>query len=139
MFSKTFTALMAAATLIAHVSAMAAEEVHFSSEPVKLSALRERLAEQRAEAIPSQASTPLVGYLSRPEGAGPFPAILVLHGCGGLGPRLKNNVAGRLVSQGYVVLAVDSFASRGMKSTCQTPAVTIFLRLLSASTTLMGR
>ncbi len=121
MFSKTFTALMATATLIgmAHGSAMAAEEVHFSSEPVKPSALRERLAKQRGEAVPSQLGTPLVGYLSRPEGAGPFPAIVVLHGCGGLGPRLKHDVAGRLVSQGYVVLAVDSFASREMKSTCQ--------------------
>lgn len=49
MYSKTFTALMAAATLMAHGSAMAAEEVYFSSEPVKLSALQERLAKQRAK------------------------------------------------------------------------------------------
>nr|WP_077225253.1 dienelactone hydrolase family protein [Agrobacterium sp. DE0009] len=125
MFSKAFTALMAAANLIvmAHVSAMAAEEVHFSSEPVKLSALRERLAEQRGEAIPSQAGTPLVGYLSRPKGAGPFPAIVVLHGCGGLGPRLKNDVAGRLVSHGYVVLAVDSLPKSILKSSLGTQSI----------------
>lgn len=25
----------------------------------------------------------LVGYLARPQGSGPFPAVVVLHGCGG--------------------------------------------------------
>lgn len=121
MFIKTFTALMATATLlgVAYGSATAAEEVHFSSEPVKLSSFRERLAKQRGEPVPPQVGTALVGHLSRPEGAGPFPAIVVLHGCGGLGSRLKNDVAGRLVSQGYVVLVVDSFATREINSTCQ--------------------
>jgi dienelactone hydrolase len=26
----------------------------------------------------------LFGYLARPDGAGPFPAVVVLHGCGGI-------------------------------------------------------
>lgn len=120
MFARTFTILATAALLgMACSFATAAEEVQFPSEPVKLSAFRERLAKQRGEAIAPQLGAPLVGYLSRPNGAGPFPAIVVLHGCGGLGSRLKNDVAGRLVSQGYVVLVVDSFASRELKSTCQ--------------------
>ena len=28
--------------------------------------------------------SPLTGYLYRPDGAGPFPAVVGLHGCGGL-------------------------------------------------------
>jgi dienelactone hydrolase len=97
----------------------AAEEVHFASEATKFSPFREKLAKQRGEALPPPQGTPLVGFLSRPQGEGPFPAIVVMHGCGGLGSRLKNDVADRFVSQGYVVLVIDSFETRQMKSTCQ--------------------
>lgn len=27
--------------------------------------------------------TRIIGYLARPQGSGPFPAVVVLHGCGG--------------------------------------------------------
>ncbi|MCF1450181.1 dienelactone hydrolase family protein [Agrobacterium vitis] len=116
-FAAQFTVI--AAFTASLVSASANEEVRFTSEAVKLSPFREKLAKQRGEAFPPPQGTPLIGFLSRPEGDGPFPAIVVMHGCGGLGSRLKNDVAGRFASQGYVVLVVDSFQTRQMKSTCQ--------------------
>jgi dienelactone hydrolase len=49
----------------------------------------------------------------RPEGDGPFPAVLVLHGC--LGVRSKDNRwAQRLRDAGFLVLVVDSMTGRGM-------------------------
>ena len=58
------------------------------------------------------------GYLARPEGAGPFPAVIGLHGCGGMLDRTKRKLADDLVSWGYVVLLVDSFATRGIDHAC---------------------
>jgi dienelactone hydrolase len=69
-------------------------------------------------------STPLVGYLLRPAGAGPFPAMVLLHGCGGLFnrdgdlSRRHADWAQRFVAAGYVVLFPDSFNPRGVRSVC---------------------
>jgi dienelactone hydrolase len=52
----------------------------------------------------------------KPEGAGPFPAIVMLHDCSGIGPRSSGaplRWARKLVPQGYVVILPDSFAPRG--------------------------
>jgi dienelactone hydrolase len=49
----------------------------------------------------------------RPEGAGPFPAVILLHGC--LGVRGKEGRwAERLREAGYVALVVDSMTGRGI-------------------------
>jgi dienelactone hydrolase len=63
------------------------------------------------------------GYVQKPDGPGPFPAVIVLHGCAGLGslfdPRLAHNLwPDLLTSWGYAVLVVDSFALRGVVDTC---------------------
>ncbi len=60
----------------------------------------------------------LKAYLSKPEGKGPFPAIVVLHGCGGLSERFKSALTERLVSWGYVTLVIDSFANHPIKNSC---------------------
>jgi dienelactone hydrolase len=60
---------------------------------------------------------PVQGYLTRPAGAGPFPAIVLLHSC--LGPPPDRRAIGdRLAREGYVVLFVDDFATRGLTETC---------------------
>jgi dienelactone hydrolase len=55
--------------------------------------------------------------VAKPDGAGPFPAIVMLHDCSGLGPR-SSGAPGRwaatLVERGYVVLMPDSFTTRGV-------------------------
>jgi len=46
--------------------------------------------------------------LVRPAGEGPFPAVVQLHGCGGLEAQ-SYRWARWLVEHGYVALVVDSF------------------------------
>jgi dienelactone hydrolase len=58
------------------------------------------------------------GYLAKPEGAGPFPAVIALHGCAGMSGRTKQKLVDELVGWGYVVLLVDSFATRGIEHAC---------------------
>jgi len=65
----------------------------------------------------SAAGPEITGWLYRPSGAGPFPAIVLAHTCGGVSEH--TNVWGKLLaSWGYVVVAPDSFGPRGEKSVC---------------------
>ena len=48
----------------------------------------------------------------RPEGDGPFPAVLVYHGCGGPSAELAEPRGDWLRKQGYVAIMVDSFSGR---------------------------
>jgi dienelactone hydrolase len=67
----------------------------------------------------------LIGYLARP-GAGlsaliattpgdvaPYPAVVVLHGCGGISSH-SAAIADRFGGWGYVALAIDTLGPRGM-------------------------
>ncbi len=60
----------------------------------------------------------LTGRLRKPEGNGPFPAVVLLHGCGGVSPKRDDRVMEKLASLGYVALQVDSFGPRGISSVC---------------------
>jgi dienelactone hydrolase len=54
--------------------------------------------------------------IQKPDGAGPFPAVVIAHDCSGLGPRSSGapgRWANELVRRGYVVLIFDSFTTRG--------------------------
>jgi len=58
------------------------------------------------------------GRLTRPEGAGPFPALVLLHGCQGVSPQV--NVWARwLADRGYVAFVVDSFGPRKEPADCK--------------------
>ena len=50
-------------------------------------------------------------------GGGPFPAVVVLHGCIGITGHFTG-IADRLSSWGYVALAVDSLGPRGLADRC---------------------
>ncbi len=52
-----------------------------------------------------------VGYLSVPEGEGPFPALIIVHEWNGLVDRVRE-VADDLAAEGYVTLAADLYAGR---------------------------
>src|SRR5450432_3736738 len=60
--------------------------------------------------IHSKGST-FEGYMARPEGEGPFPAVVVIHEIFGLNENIKD-IARRFAAEGYVALAVDLFAGR---------------------------
>ncbi len=74
-------------------------------------------------AVGSVAAGPEIkGRIYKPEGPGPFPAIILAHSCAGA--NRHTDVWGRLlVSWGYLVLAPDSFGPRGTKAVCTTPGV----------------
>ena len=67
----------------------------------------------------------------RPEGAGPFPALVLLHGCGGMFTSQGYLTASYrhwaeiFAERGYVALLVDSFGPRGHWSICDQQKRTI--------------
>jgi dienelactone hydrolase len=67
------------------------------------------------------------GYLAKPDGAGPFPAVVGLHGCAGMDETTGQRLADELVAWGYVILLVDSYATRGIEHACTHDAFPTFL------------
>lgn len=66
----------------------------------------------------------LIGYLAQPEGAGPHPAVLLIHEWWGLNEGMTI-LADALAAEGYVVLAPDAYRGR---VTAQVPRA-LWLRL----------
>ena len=69
----------------------------------------------------------LTGDLYTPSGKGPYPAVVLFHGCGGVSPNVPA-WAQWLQSEGYAALVVNSFQGRGLRNLCAdsrplTPAV----------------
>ena len=67
-------------------------------------------------------------WLAKPEGDGPFPAVVLTHGCGGTERNTSHQTVWRglnhharlLNDYGYVTLIVDSFGTRRITDGCQT-------------------
>jgi dienelactone hydrolase len=96
---------LAAAVLVTVLAAPAWAPILAQAEEISLSV------------TPVGETLALPAVLFKPEGNGPFPAIVMLHGCGGPGPRASGGPwrwASELVPQGYVVLIPDSFTPRGL-------------------------
>jgi dienelactone hydrolase len=95
-----------------------------------------RAAEPETVTIASPAASkgPFTARLLRPAGPGPFPAIVALHGCGGLlssRGRLRSREADwadRFLAAGYAVLFPDSFTARGLHEICTGGERSIFPR-----------
>jgi dienelactone hydrolase len=62
-------------------------------------------------------STTVDGTLLKPDRAGTFPGVVLLHGCGGIRPHFVQ-WAGAIRDMGYVALLVDSFRPRGISGIC---------------------
>jgi dienelactone hydrolase len=83
-----------------------------------------------AAPVPQQVDIPsgsaiLHAELFKPEGNGPFPVVIALHGCGGLGthseavqPRYRD-WAEQLLKTGHAVLLPDSYGSRELGAQCR--------------------
>lgn len=95
----------------------ASEIVKFESAAYRLGELQQRIVRERGETL-TPSRTTLVGYLTKPEGAGPFPAAVILHGCLGLNDLQRRAAADQFTAQGYVSLVVDGFTTRGLKDDC---------------------
>jgi dienelactone hydrolase len=99
---RRLKALIAAAVMAWNSAAFAAapEPVEIANEPVALK-----------------------GFLYRPEGKGPFPAIVAMHSCEGLTAQAPiseryGDWGERLAAAGFVVLFPDSFGARGLGPQC---------------------
>jgi len=105
--ASTLFALPAGAAAVASTSAT--ELVSFPSKDADVAA---------------DGPTRLQGRIMRPSGTGPFPAVVLLHGCSGLytkaGALSARHLwwARTLRDQGYLVLLVDSFGPRGITEQC---------------------
>lgn len=76
-----------------------------------------------SRAVSFESATPksparVEGRLVKPAGPGPFPALVLLHGCQGVSPQV--NAWGRwLAERGYVAFVVDSFGPRKEPADCK--------------------
>ncbi len=68
-----------------------------------------------------EAAVKLTGELRFPEGAGPFPAVIMAHGCAGNG-YAEVTWAPILRQWGYATFILDSFGGRGIASICDNVA-----------------
>lgn len=59
----------------------------------------------------------LAASLVMPDGPGPFPVVILLHGCNGLGSGIWT-WSRRLRGWGYAALVLDSFSARGVTTVC---------------------
>jgi dienelactone hydrolase len=74
-------------------------------------------ADGHAVAVTSPAPATLTAELYTPRGNGPFPAVILMHGCGGIGPNIKE-WAVFLRHEGYAAFVLDSFGGRGLRRLC---------------------
>ena len=70
----------------------------------------------------SVTSTAYAVDLYKPDGPGPFPAVVLLHGCGGINS-FNHDYAQQLKEQGFVAKVVDSFGPRGLDVICTNNAL----------------
>jgi dienelactone hydrolase len=78
-----------------------------------------RLDRYVSTGLMTQSKEPLVlsGELYFPEGKGPFPAVILAHGCGGVG-NADAGWAPVLRQWGYATFVVDSFRGRNLREVC---------------------
>src|SRR5436305_9549355 len=98
--------------------------VFLMSFAVALAADAAPLPAPRQVDISSRSGT-LHAQLYKPDGNGPFPVVIALHGCGGLGgqsgpvqPRYRD-WAEQLLGGGIAVLLPDSYGSRELGPQCR--------------------
>jgi dienelactone hydrolase len=74
--------------------------------------------------IPASGGLTLHAQLYKPDGDGPFPTVIALHGCGGLGGQSEpvqsryRDWAEQLLKSGHAVLLPDSYGSRELGPQC---------------------
>ena len=98
-----------------------AEVVEFESAPFTYPPTPFAIKRAQKLGIPVEPKTDpgigLAGYLSKPSGEGPYPAVVLLHTCAGISEH-EEAWANMLVDWGYVVLTVDSLKPRELEYIC---------------------
>lgn len=73
----------------------------------------------------------LSGTIIKPEGNGPFPGVVFLHGCSGIVGN-EYEWASRLKKWGYATYILNSFGGRGVSDVCKSRKVSFLERALDA-------
>jgi dienelactone hydrolase len=113
VFTRTASS---AAPIFAGSEVVEFESVSFTYSPSPFKVKRAKKLGIPVE-VKTEPSVSLTGYLARPAGEGPRPAIVLLHSCFGIS-KAEEMWSDRLVGWGYVVLSVDSFNPRGFDYIC---------------------
>lgn len=114
-------ACLTAVTLFGfHTAVHAAEVVHFTSAVLPPTAFKLKRAKAQGKELELEPGFPVWGHLSKPAGAGPFPAVVLMHGCSGIIPTYMR-WASQLTELGYVTLILDSFRPRSLLDVCKDP------------------
>ncbi len=111
-------ALLIVSLALISAPAAAADWVSLDSAVTPPSKLQVRAARLRGKEPNLPPPVRLKARLDRPEGDGPFPAIVLLHGCYGIQP-YQRTWADDLVALGYIVLQVDSYGPRRIETLCE--------------------
>jgi dienelactone hydrolase len=130
--SSAILAIFLAITPLSHVGAedatnaqdqtspaMDQELVKFDSAGSRPYDYEVRLARERGEPLGIAHGYPIQGYLTKPRGNGPFPAVVLLHSCNGASAT-RRSVANVVAGWGYVALFVDDYTTRGFTEGCKT-------------------
>ncbi len=99
-------------------SLFAAELVNFSSASTPPSPFAIKKAKAKGIELKAEPGAPLTGLLSKPMGDGPFPAVVLMHGCAGIRTNRDAAWASDLTHWGYVTLQVDSLGPRKLSANC---------------------
>lgn len=67
--------------------------------------------------VPASTPATIAGDLRFPDGAGPFPAVVLAHGCAG-NLNIERAWGSPLRQWGYATFVIDSFSARGLKEVC---------------------
>ncbi len=99
------------AMLATAVPATASETVTFQGAPIEPTAFQKRRAQARGEVLAAKPGITLTARLSKPTGAGPHPAVLLLASADGV-QASHRAWAEALAGWGYVALVIESLKSR---------------------------
>jgi len=117
----------AAAALLLSFFGASAALAQLTAEQLRGASSQAKDLEFRAEPSHLSSSSSPRMALYRPEGRGPFPALVLHHQCAGLGnPGWQQNVAmltwaKEAVARGYVALLIDSLGPRNVETVCMGP------------------
>src|SRR3990172_1207162 len=79
-----------------------------------------KIPDKAVEGAPERAEPEMAVY--KPAGPGPFPAVVLQHGCAGISDGI-GGWANLLIKAGYAVLVVDSLTQRNVRNNCPPFAV----------------
>jgi dienelactone hydrolase len=111
---------IAAAICLALLGGIACASAQPANNPALAAASQAKDLTFPDKAEPASALTRPRMALLKPDGAGPFPAIVMFHQCSGLNTSMAD-WAKLAVSRGYVVLLIDSLGPRNAKMVCMGP------------------